>query len=261
MRKKSLFLYFLLRDLYAQRSCLIQYIINYTFIIPFFTTIGMGYIQPNVSFAHTNPQLTTLLFTGSILLTILVITYKLSAPLFFDILYDRFIDYQITIMHPRLFITEHVLFTTLFSFILAFPFFSMGKLILGTGLDTTLTNWYAVFVMLFCTALLGTTYNLLAVCIMKHPGHTEYLWMRINLPLMFLGGFTVPWHIMMRVSPFLGYVTLLNPLLYMTEGLRQAFIGGPQFLSLWICITVLCAWSAILFMFTLIVFKKRMDHI
>ena len=62
-------------------------------------------------------------------------------------------------------------------------------------------------------------------------------------------------------SPFLGRLMLLNPFVYITEGLRYALLGDPQFLPVWQCAPMLAGFTVLFTCGTWHFFKKKIDHI
>lgn len=85
------------------------------------------------------------------------------------------------------------------------------------------------------------------------------IWVRILSPLFSFGGFWFSWYTLYHVAPVLGYVNLLNPLIYVMDGTRAAVLGQEGYLPFWFCIgmllvfTVFCGWHAVYRL------KRRLD--
>ena len=96
---------------------------------------------------------------------------------------------------------------------------------------------------------------------MQSSNRVVQYWTRFNIPLILFGGFWTPYAILKHFSPTLAYINLANPIVYITEGLRQALVGGQQFLPLWFCIVMMLGISTICILATFYLFKKHVDHI
>ncbi|MCX5921849.1 MAG: ABC transporter permease [Candidatus Dependentiae bacterium] len=256
-----IFLQFLYRDAYNYRERLLTYFINYCFIYPTIYTIGIGYIMATTYFGPNSAIQSTTLLVGHMLIVVFSFAYNLSIGLIFDLENKRFIDYQITLLDPRLVIVQRILFNTIFTCIIALPFFPMAKLILGTMFVTTHASWLATSVIIFLSALCSAAYTHLTACLMPSSRSLRSFWMRINFVLLLFGGTFIPWQIIKQFCPPLGYILLLNPFVYVTEGLRRAMLGTPNFMPVWICAGALTLFTVLFTIFTWHYFKKKVDHI
>jgi len=257
----AIFLQFLKRDIYVHLKSIRQYIINYVIITPITWAFAFAYLEQHVTFGTKAPLAGTLLFSGSCLIIQLIITFTITIHLLYDLENDRYIDYQISILHPRLVLLERIIFTSLFTFILSLPFFPIGKLVVGNYLITTHTSWLQLICILYLSSLCCSAYNILAICILKNTHSITNFWTRVNAPLMNLGGLWVPLSIFKQFSLILSYVLLLNPFIYVTDGIRRAILGTPDFMSFWRCAGMLILFSIIFTCTAWHFFKKRVDHI
>ncbi len=260
-RTLYLFLQFLKRDFYIHSKQIKSYLINYVISYPLTGAFAFAYLQTNIYFGTGQARLGTMLFSGNILLVLMLITYKQTIELLFDLENNKFINYQISILHPRLVILERIIFTSLFTFALSLPYFPVAKLILWSHLDTSATSWPQLLVILYLGSLCCSAYHQLASLVLKSSSQITTLWARVNQVLLHLGGFWIPLYIVRAYSEWLGYVVYLNPLVYISEGLRQALLGGDQFLSFGQCASALIIFSVIFVLLTWRIFKKRVDHI
>lgn len=260
-RSLLLFLAFLKRDLYVYYKRIASYALNFVILYPLVSIISYAYLQSKTYFGAHNATQSTIFFAGSILLLILSLTFELTVLLLFDLENERAIDFRMIMLSPRLVLLEHVIFTTLFSFVMMVPFFPITKLCLQNSFDTSNTSWPLLFAVLLLSCLCCSAYNLLVMCALKNSNQLSHLWIRCNLPLLSLGGLWVPWHIMDLYSSTLGTVTLLNPFLYCTEGVRTAIIGSSDFLPIGICLMALTIFSLIFIQVSWFLFKKKVDHI
>lgn len=261
MQSMRIFLEFFLRDLYVYRRQSGTYIINYCLIYPVMHSFILGYVFPSLYFGPDAALAATTMFAGTCVVNLVVLANIVNIGLLFDLENVRYIDYQITLLSPRLVIVQRILFTSLFVFFILFPFFPIAKLLLGSWFVTTNTSWPALFLILYLSALCCSAYTQFYACLVPSSRHLRSFWMRINFALITFAGFFVPWHVTKQFSSILGYALLFNPLLYITEGLRQAILGSSEFMPLWVCCSMLLFWTCILTLLAWKLFKKRVDHI
>jgi len=247
------------RDALLLRPMLVRYIINNVLILPLLVIFNDGYIMQMVLFG-TNAQLNTMRFVGSLLLPLLVLTFTLATTLLYDFEYNRFVDYQIIVLDPAWVVLERIVFNALFTFIMMVPFYPLCKILLGAKFVTTQTSWLLLLAILLLASLMASAYHIAAMCILPSSSMFIRLWARVNAPLFLLGGFVAPWAVVYEICPAVAYALLLNPFMYVSEGIRQAIIGGTMFFSAWVCMSALILFYALFYGAALWFFKKRMDH-
>ncbi len=258
----GVFLQFFYRDIYVYAKRIRFYITNYLLIYPVIYITSMVYLSPNTYALGDNTTVLMIsLLSGNLVLLMLNLAFNIISPMLFDREYTHFVDYQIRHLQPYAFLAQQVLFTTLFSFMLVLPFFPIGKLLLWHSLDLSHTSWPLLIILLLCATLCCSTYTMLAVCAMSNIKQIKTFWVRVSIPLFVLGGFWAPWHTIYEASPLLGYLMLLNPCMYITEGLRQVLTGSSTYFSAWICIGMLLCFACSFFICSCYFFKKQMDPV
>ena len=257
----TLMLRFAHRDYCFYRNRMSRYLVNYALIYPALHAFAYGYLQSQIYFDQDTSQMGTILFTGNFLLVIILLAFKLNIELLEDLEADRAIDYQITILQPQLILIERILFATVFCFITLLPYFPVAKLLLGTFFATANISWLNFLGVLFASCLMASAIILLAAVALPNTDKIGLFWRRVNIPLFTIGGFWIPWYVINRFSPALATVALLNPFLYITEGIRQSILGQPEFLPAHVCIIALLIFTLIFTAATCYLFKKRVDHI
>jgi ABC-2 type transport system permease protein len=261
LRTAKVFLYFLWRDFYVYKSRVLNYCINNCFIYPILYSVFFGYIQPNVYFGVGSEAKATALFIGHILIIIFVFANTLNSTLLFDLENVRFTDYQITLLPPRIFLLERIFFASLFTFIIAIPYFPVAKLLLGHRFVVSNANWPLTYLILYLSALCCSAYTMFAACWIENSRKLRTFWMRFNFPLLTFGGLFVPWFVSKQLSSTLGYAMLFNPLLYISEGLRSSILGSPEYIAAPLCILALLIFTTIFTLLSWHYFKKKVDHI
>lgn len=260
-RTLGTFLQFLRRDFFVYSKDLKRFIVNFGILRPLFFSFSFAYIQVNLVFKTQQPSFVTMFLIGNAMLIIMILSFTMAAKLLFDFEQERFIDYQITLLPPRLVVLEQIFFYSLFTFLVMIPFFPLTKLLLRSNFSTVNASWLQAALILYIGSLCLSAYHFLVVTIMKDSNNIGSLWMRINIPMNILGGFWVPLHIIQQAVPLLSYLVYLNPLIYLTEGLRSAILGSPEFLSVWICASALSLFALLFTFLGLYFFKKKTDHI
>lgn len=256
-----IFINFLWRDYYVQARHIGTFLINNVLLYPIIQSVTFLYLIPSIVFGGQNATLNTTMFIGNMLLLMLILTWKLAMPLLFDLDQDRFIDYQISILSPSLVLLERILFSSLFTWVLLLPIFPLVSIYFPAYFDTSTTSWWRVIVILYCGSLFCAAYHTFMACALPSPRDIRRLWVRYNQVLFLLGGFSIPWHIVNQTSPILGYITRLNPMMYISEGLRQAFLNDARFFPFWLCTGILLIASTGMTLLAWRAFKRRVDHV
>ena len=78
----------------------------------------------------------------------------------------------------------------------------------------------------------------LVVGTLVDPGHIQLAFGAIVLPVTFFGAVYYPWAALTPI-PWLKYLALANPLVYINEGLRGALTVGVPHMSLWLVVAAM----------------------
>jgi ABC-2 type transport system permease protein len=259
MRNARVFVSFMYRDFYVQKQQLLDHFINYSLIYPGLYIFCFAYLQTQIYF-HGNAQTGAIVFAGTCLIPLLLMTFHISFDLLFDLEKNHHTDYQITALDPRLLLVEQILFSSLFTFFIIAPFFPIARIFASSLIDLSHIQWPSLFCILYLGSLCFSAYHKLAATIITVKKISMF-WTRVNYVLLILGGFWIPLHVFTSFSPILGFLIRLNPIVYLTEGLRQAIIGGTRFLPFIECATALTVLSIVFTLLSFHFFKKRVDHI
>jgi len=175
---------------------------------------------------------------------------------------DRAIAYYLTLpTHTITVLCSHILYYASISIVMSLATLPLAKLILWNNLKLLAISWprllfFIVLINLFCA-----TATLLLSAIIPSMDKFDILWVRIMFPLWFLGGFQFSWYSVNQTAPKFSYLLLLNPFLYMAEGIRAALLNKNDTIPFWICCAVLiiawigvglCAYKTL---------KKRLDFV
>jgi ABC-type multidrug transport system permease subunit len=249
------------RDFYVFGQRLTSYGINYLIIFPVLSIVTFGYIQPGIYFGPHHTKNSIILLIGMFTINMLSLCFTLLVPFIYDLESDRFIDYQILLLPPRLLLLEMILFPALLANLIAIPFFPLARILIPHYFVGITPAWGRLFILILCTSLVFASYIMMALCLMKKSSHIRQFWLRFNWPLMVLGGFWIPWHLLHKNFSFFSIIALIDPFTYITEGLRSALLGPEQFISYPLCIIALLTFFCIFTTTAVYFFKRKLDHI
>lgn len=145
--------------------------------------------------------------------------------------------------------------------ILTLFLFPLGKIILWKKFDLSEISLIK-FVLIFLTSNLF--YGFFALWISSYVinlRNISWLWCRVITPLYMFCGFFYTWKTVYEVSHWIGYLHLLNPLIYILEGTKAAIFGQQGYLPFWACLFVLWAFTAFFGLGAIRRFKKRIDFV
>ncbi len=254
---------FLQRDIYVYRKRIRFYLSNYLILYPLNYIITFGYLAPK-ALMQTTEQADVLMITllsGNLLLITLKMFSLMTSPMLYDFIGNRYIDFEIMRLKPKLVLLKTIVFNSIFAFMLLSPFFFICKLILRDNFNIPHVSWPTVLLITFLSCFCLASYVLMAMCIIKSPRQISSFWIRCNIPLFTLGGFWAPWFTMFQVSKPLGYAVMLNPFIYVTEGLRQALTGSELYFSVGTCSIALIFFSIVFYIGACYFFDKKMDPV
>ena len=116
------------------------------------------------------------------------------------------------------------------------------------------------FVIFFiCMQLFIGFFSLIMAALVKDMSRIGMVWVRIVFPLYILGASQFPWLALKSFSPYVAYAMLLNPFVYLMEGMHSIVLGTDTSLPFSLCLgmtilnTIVCAYVGITML------KKRLD--
>ena len=113
----------------------------------------------------------------------------------------------------------------------------------GQAPHVHVTNWPLLVVILVTASLLTASLGLLLGTVMD-PRKMQMLFAVILLPATMLGCVYYPWAALHQIR-WLQYLVLLNPMVYMSEGLRAVLTPGAAHMPMWAILTVLVGGTVI----------------
>ncbi len=177
-----------------------------------------------------------------------------------DLIGDRTISYTISLPLPSWLVFFYVgLSWALYSAIIGALLFPLGKLLLFSQFDLTKIH-LGKFVLIYAVSnLFFGFFALWLASLLQKMSSLSHVAIRIINPMFMFGGYLYSWQSVYAMSPLGGYLSLLNPLIYVMEGMRAAILGQEGYLSFWVSFIVLTGFTLVFAMHAIVRLKKRLD--
>lgn len=256
MHNLQVMVQFMRRDITVYARRIVTNLVNDAIIRPIFAALVFGYVFPRVALHAVNPGM---LYIGNLLYILTPLAYGLNIDYLLDIEREKSIEYKLLVLPASYILWGRVLVTAILmmsGLLLSLPIaYAVGRMF-----DFSQVCWGALMSMAFMAALCVTSLTLCFMSGMKGTYQSRWFWRRTVYPLVMFGGFYAPWTTMMHISPILGYLVLLNPFLYITEGLRSVFFGGT-FIPWYYCCCALLIFSILFVTLARYLLQKNIDYV
>ncbi len=250
------------RDLYVLRNDLLSFVTRVA-LQPALFVLLFAYILPKLGGTSGMPgaSASTVLIPGLIGSTMITAgLVAVTQPLVMELSYTREIEDRLLAPIPSWHIgaqkiisgAVQSLFAGLLVFVLAY-FVHAG----GQGPEVTASHLPLLILMLLTAAVLSAALGMLAGTVVD-PRKTATLFTVVILPATFLGCVFYPWSALSSVR-WLQIVSLLNPLVYVSEGLRAALTPQVPHLPAWAFLLAMTAGTAATVWFALRAFVRRVS--
>lgn len=177
-----------------------------------------------------------------------------------DIEGDRTISYTLTLPLPSWLVFAYVGFVWAVDSLLTSIFlFPLGKIILFNQFDLSKISYLKLIPIYITMNLFYGFFSLWLTSILKKMGDVGHLWIRVINPLIMFGAYYYSWDAIYQISPTLARIHLINPLVYVMEGMRSAVIGSSHFIPFWISFTMLWAFTIAFAWHGVSRLQKRLD--
>jgi len=175
---------------------------------------------------------------------------------------DKMITYDMTlpISHDLLFI-KIAISNAIHAFLLSLLIMPAGKLLLWNYMTLPFFNFPKFILIMLISSLFSGFFSLFLISITKTVMDIEDLWCGVLFPLFALGGFQFTWKIMYTITPIMSYINLINPVMYMFEGMRGATLDPSLSISFWICCMTLITYCIPMGFIGIFLLKRRLDTI
>ncbi len=175
---------------------------------------------------------------------------------------DHTIAYYLTLpTHTSTVLCSHIFYYSTIGTLMSFASLPLAKLILWNRFDLFTVSWVKLLFFVILTNVFCATATLLVSALIPSMDKFDILWTRVMFPLWFLGGYAFAWNSVYTTSPKLAYALLLNPIVYMSEGMRAALLGQEGSINFWICCAVLLVMLGGVAIWSFKALKKRLDFV
>jgi|GEM_PF-4339645 len=257
MRNLAVMVQFMHRDIKMYKQRFLRYFINDALIRPLLYSMIFAYIFPRVTVQTVNPGVA---YVGSLLYLLTPLLFGLNIDYLLDIGSEKSILYKLTILPIHYFLLGRILLTAGIATIAVLGAFPLAYLIVGGDLGIQAARILPLCIIALVSALCVSTIILCFMSGMKGVHHSNWFWRRFVYPVVMFGGFLAPWYIMAKASLVFGYFILLNPLLYVTEGMRSALFEGP-YIHWHYCIGALSIYSLLFFYGACWLLRRNIDSV
>jgi ABC-2 type transport system permease protein len=151
------------------------------------------------------------------------------------------------------------IFWALSSILLSVFLFPYGKLLIFDRFDLAKVSYIRLIPMYISANLFYGFFALWLASILKGIESINSLWMRAINPLWFFGAYFYSWEAALKLSPVIGYISLINPMVYIMEGMRAAALGQKGYLPYWICLVMVWVFIFACAIHAICRLKKRLD--
>ena len=139
---------------------------------------------------------------------------------------------------------EKIFFSALQSILSALLIFPLAYYIPATPVHVAIASVWMLALILVLSGLLSGALGL-TIGTSVQPHQIGLIFSIVVIPITFLGCVYYPWALLYHVR-WLQYLVLLNPIVYMSEGLRAALTPSLPHMPIWLIIGALVFWLALL---------------
>ena len=248
------FLAILLRDVTVARRELPYFLLRTT-IQPILLVIVFGFLLPKMSLVAGN--FTTMMLPGVIALSLtLSAIQSVALPMVADFGYTKEIEDRLLAPAPiQLVAIEKIVAGVLQGMVAALFVLPVARLIMGPIPGLTFGN---VGLLLLATVLGGAAFSAIGLYLGTAiaPQQIGLMFSVILAPMIMFGCTYYPWSGLSRV-PWMKWVVLINPLVYVSEGMRAALTPTVPHMPAAAILAALVVITAIFLVLGLRAFDKR----
>jgi len=177
------------------------------------------------------------MYTSTIILMLFTIGFSQSLRMVFDVKFNRYIDYLLTLPLPKRWLFGTYIFSFMLeTFLTTLPLITFGILILGKQFPVEQIQWLSFFAFYIFSLFFASIFFLTLALSFSYQWYLDNIWPRLLSPLLCIGAIFFTWTGIYKFSPRIAYLTLINPFTYIAEGMRTGLLGGNEYLPFSWCI-------------------------
>jgi ABC-2 type transport system permease protein len=258
MRIAAAFCY---RDFTVYARWLPGFIYSYSIQYPLLYGLCFGYLLPKIGMGSSAIMCVSVMAIGTILYALFTAGFGICSEFLMDFEKARTIDFKMQFMPIWLIIVQKMVFNAAFIFASCVLYIPMLKLLFYSDFDISQISWLSVYAMLAASCLFIAAFQICFACAISSRKSIRHLWRRVNYPMIIFGGFLVPWKPMNNFSSIMGCFGLLNPITYITEGLRRAVLGLDSFFPVSYCLVALLVATGVCVLLSIVLLRRKIDAV
>lgn len=222
------------------------------------TVIVTGYVMPYFGLDNFGPfQL-----CGVIAAVGLFELYSCVVDLVADLEGDRVINYSLTLPIPSIYalISKSVYYCIIYA-VLTILMLPLGYICLWNQWHLMDICYYKLALAILFQSIFYSCFVLWAASMVENMGKLGTVWSRYIFPMWFMGGFQFSWLALYSAMPYVAYLNVINPMIYITESTRAAMLGQSGYINFWICLVAIAAFSVLCLALGIRNLKKRLDFV
>ncbi len=202
---------------------------------PLFLLFVFGRILADLG--YTRGDYAQLLFPGIVALTATLTALQSTAfPLVIDFSYTKEIEDRLLAPLPVAWVAvEKLIYAALRALTAAAVMFPVGVLVLGS-IPWRSAGATLLVVIMVLGALNGAALGLTLGTLVP-ANRINVIFALVLTPILFTGCSQYPWPSLSRLAWF-KWLTTLNPLTYVSEGMRAAMVPKTPHMAAWVCVTM-----------------------
>jgi len=257
MRRARLFINLLHMDFKVVRSEFIGDLVN-AVTWPASLALNFGYILPAFGMEESYGSF---LMIGAMATTYFYLSIGFASELVSDFDGERFIDFQVTLPMPsyKMLIMQRVVSFALQATALSMPLLPIGKVILGNKLNLATFAPLQFVVVLLLTGIYFGFFALWLAAFLPNQRSVSNAWRRVYTPLLMAGCYWFSFAMGIKVFPRAALIVLLNPLTYMTEGIRSAVMGPEEYIPFLYSLLGVVSAIVLMGLFAMWSLRRRLD--
>ena len=252
--KTAVFWALLRRDMLVARKEIVFFLIRTT-MQPLLFLIVFGYMLPKMNFVGAG-------YTTALLPGILAVSLSISAiqsvalPMVQDFGWTKEIEDRLLAPVPTPLIAAEKIVAGMLQGVIAAAFvLPIARLVMGPIPDLTFANGLVVLIVVLLGSLSFSALGMwLGTAIA--PQQIGLMFSVIIAPMLFFGCAYYPWAGLSAV-PFMKYAVLINPLVYVAEGMRGALTPGVPHMPLLVSVVALVVIGVIFWILGIRSFERR----
>lgn len=235
------FVALLSRDIRVARRELPFFLVR-TIMQPMLFVIVFGYLLPKMGF--TQPGYQAALLPGILALSLMLSsTQSVTLPMVTEFGWTNEIeDRLLAPISTNLVAVEKIVNAMIQGIIAALVVLPLARLVMGPVAGFTFSHVPELLVVVILSAAAASAFGLL-LGVLINPQQIGFMFSLIITPMIFFGCAYYPWR-GLDVVPWLKYAVLINPLVYISEGLRAALTPSVPHMPLVAIIAALAVLTA-----------------